>query len=127
MTSQSFEIPIFLKIAQELENAILAGAFMEEEQVPSITELSVHYGINPATALKGINLLVDSDILYKKRGVGMFVKSGALDKLVTKRKDNFYQNHVVPLVEEAKHIAIPKEEVQHMIEKGYAAKKEEDE
>lgn len=67
--------PIFQQIAEQLEEAILSGAYPEESQVPSITEYSVQYRINPATALKGINLLVDAGLLYKKRGVGMFVAS----------------------------------------------------
>ena len=71
--------PIFQQIAEQLEEAILSGAYPEESQVPSITEYSVQYRINPATALKGINLLVDAGLLYKKRGVGMFVASGARD------------------------------------------------
>ena len=62
--------PIFQQIAEQLEEAILSGAYPEESQVPSITEYSVQYRINPATALKGINLLVDAGLLYKKRGVG---------------------------------------------------------
>jgi DNA-binding transcriptional regulator YhcF (GntR family) len=67
------ERPIFIQLAEQLENEILSGIYNEEDQVPSITEFSVAYKINPATALKGINLLVDAGLLYKKRGVGMFV------------------------------------------------------
>ena len=65
--------PIFQSIAEWLEDAILAGIYVEEGQVPSITEISVQYNINPATALKGVNKLVDSGLIYKKRGLGMFV------------------------------------------------------
>ena len=61
------EKPIFQQIAEWLEDGILSGAFPEESQVPSITEFSVQYKINPATALKGINLLVDAGVIYKKR------------------------------------------------------------
>ena len=64
---------------------------MEEEQVPSTTELSKFYKINPATAAKGINLLVDKDILYKKRGIGMFVKEGAKERIQQSRKNCFYE------------------------------------
>ena len=83
--------PIFQQIAEQLEEAILSGAYPEESQVPSITEYSVQYRINPATALKGINLLVDAGLLYKKRGVGMFVASGAREKLRQSRRERFYQ------------------------------------
>ena len=75
------EKPIFLQISQGLEDAILAGVYPEESQIPSITEFATTYKINPATALKGINLLVDAGIVYKKRGLGMFVAPGAVEKL----------------------------------------------
>ena len=68
--------PIFLQLAEMLEEGIISGAFPEEGQIPSITEYSAALKINPATALKGINLLVDEGLVYKKRGVGMFVSPG---------------------------------------------------
>ena len=66
------EKPIFVQVADGLEDAILTGAFEEGSQIPSITEISVTLKINPATALKGINILTENGIVYKKRGVGMF-------------------------------------------------------
>lgn len=83
------EKPIFQQIAEGLEDGILSGAFPEEGQIPSITEFSVLYKINPATALKGINLLVEEGVVYKKRGVGMFVAQGAAERLRVKRKEGF--------------------------------------
>lgn len=114
------EKPVFLQIAEGMEDAILTGAFQEESQIPSTTELSVTYKINPATALKGINLLVDAGIVYKKRGVGMFVAEGAVRKLRQKRKDQFYENFVSRLVEEAKKLEITDVEIISMIERGFS-------
>ena len=74
--------PIFLQLAEMLEDRIISGAFPEEGQIPSITEYSAALKINPATALKGINLLVEEGLIYKKRGVGMFVSTGAREKLL---------------------------------------------
>ena len=68
---------IYLQIAQMLEDDILRGVCREEEQVPSTNELAREYNINPATAVKGINLLVAEGVLYKRRGIGMFVAPGA--------------------------------------------------
>lgn len=113
------ERPIFLQIAEQIEDAILSGAFPEETQIPSTTEISVSYKINPATALKGINTLVDSGIVYKKRGVGMFVESGAVKKLVEKRKKEFLDKFVITLVSEAKRLNLSKEDVYMMIERGF--------
>ena len=81
---------IYLQIAQMLEDDILRGIYREEEQVPSTNELARVYHINPATAAKGINLLVADGILYKKRGIGMFVATGAEQALRNKRKSAFY-------------------------------------
>lgn len=115
----SSDKPIFLQIAEGLEDAILSGVFAEESQIPSITEFSVNYKINPATALKGINMLTDAGIVYKKRGLGMFVKSGAVEKLKDKRKQSFYENFIAGLIAEAKRLQITKAEIQAMIEGGF--------
>ena len=114
------EKPVFLQIAEGIEDAILTGVFQEESQIPSTTEISVTYKINPATALKGINLLVDAGIVYKKRGVGMFVAEGAVRKLRQKRKDQFYEIFVSRLVEEAKKLEITDVEIISMIERGFS-------
>ncbi|NLN05819.1 MAG: GntR family transcriptional regulator [Clostridiaceae bacterium] len=115
----SDEKPIFIQIAEWIEDAILAGRYEEEQQIPSITEFSVACKINPATALKGINLLVDDGILYKKRGLGMFVAKGAYEKLRSKRKEMFYENFILSLVKEAKRINIDKNDIIKMIERGF--------
>ncbi|WP_394922708.1 GntR family transcriptional regulator [uncultured Robinsoniella sp.] len=113
------EKPIFIQIAEGVEDAILTKAFQEEGQIPSITEFSVTYKINPATALKGINMLVEEGIVYKKRGVGMFVAVGAVEKLRQKRKDQFFEHYISGMIEEAKRLNISDEELLGMIERGY--------
>lgn len=113
------EKPIFLQIAEGIEDAILSGAFKEEEQIPSITEFSIQYKINPATALKGINILVEQNVVYKKRGLGMFVKNGAVEQLRGKRKDQFFEHYISSLIEEARRLGISAGEIQHMIERGF--------
>lgn len=111
--------PIFLQITEGIEDAILSGAFTEESQIPSITEFSVNYKINPATALKGINLLVDSGIVYKKRGLGMFVAAGAVEKLSSKRKEQFFDNYILGMIAEAKRLHLSEVEIKSMIERGF--------
>ena len=112
--------PIFLQLSQGLEDEILSGVYREGEQIPSITELAASYKINPATALKGINLLVDAGIVYKKRGIGMFVSQGALQLLKEKRQDEFFQQYVLPMVQEAKRLSIQPETLRDWIERGFA-------
>ncbi len=119
MLSFEDERPIFIQIAQEIENAILSGAFPEETQLPSTNEISVRYKINPATALKGINLLVYDGIAYKKRGIGMFVAQGAAARVAQKRKEEFFENFIEKLVDEAKKLGIGMQEITAMVERGY--------
>lgn len=113
------ERPIFLQIAEVLKDSIISGAYAEESQIPSITEFSVACKINPATALKGINILVDEGLLYKKRGLGMFVASGAKAQLIEKRKESFFHDYILPLVHETEKLGMSKEDLQKMIERGY--------
>ena len=109
--------PLFQSIAEWLEDTIISGIYKEGEQVPSITEISVLYNLNPATALKGVNLLVDSGLLHKKRGMGMFVSEGARVKLLERRQEQFYTDFVLPLKLEAKRLQINKKELNKMIER----------
>lgn len=110
--------PIYQQLAESIEDDILKGIFQEETQVLSTTEISIKLKINPATALKGMNLLVDEGIIYKKRGVGMFVSQGGKGKIVQKRKKGFYDSFILPLLGEARKLKISKEEIIKMIEGG---------
>jgi len=111
--------PLFLSIAEWLEDTVLAGIYEEESQVPSITEISVRYNINPATALKGVNLLVESGVLYKKRGMGMFVATGGRAELLEKRRRQFFDDYIEPLINEAQRLSISAADLHSMIERGY--------
>ena len=108
---------IYLQIAQMLEDDILRGVYREEEQVPSTNELARGYNINPATAAKGINLLVADGILYKRRGIGMFVSKGAEKAVKQKRKAAFYDGYVKPLVKEGASLALTGEELLAMVDR----------
>lgn len=109
------DVPIYIQIAQAIEDNILKDVFKEEEMIPSTTEISVAYKINPATIGKGFNLLVDEGIIYKKRGIGMFVAKGSKRILMNKRKESFYKDYIVALLEEAKKLNISTEDVVNMI------------
>ena len=106
---------IYLQIAQMLEDDILRGVYREEEQVPSTNELARGYNINPATAAKGINLLVSEGILYKRRGIGMFVAPGAEEAVKQKRKAAFYDGYVKPLVKEGASLSLTGAELLAMV------------
>ena len=106
---------IYLQIGEMIETDILRGILLEEEQVPSTNELARLYTINPATAAKGVNLLVDSGILYKKRGIGMFVARGARETILEMRRKAFAADHIAPLLAEARSLGLTREELINMI------------
>jgi GntR family transcriptional regulator len=108
--------PIFLQIAEEIENSIIEGTLAEETQVPSTNDLAAFHRINPATAAKGVNQLVDDGVLYKRRGIGMFVSPGAQSKLRQRRREQFSDQYLRPLLLEAHKLGLTVAEVKDMID-----------
>jgi GntR family transcriptional regulator len=112
--------PIFLQIAERIEGDVLDGVLQEEGQVPSTNEIAAFYRINPATAAKGVNLLVDEGLLYKRRGIGMFVAPGARAVVLAKRREQFYRQYVQPVADEARKLGIGAEELTELIRRSAA-------
>ncbi len=111
------EKSIYLQIAERIENDILRDIILEEEKVLSTNEFARMLAINPATAAKGINTLVDQGILYKKRGIGMFVATGAKEMILNRRRGEFLESYVSNLLKEAERLGISKEEIIALIQK----------
>jgi GntR family transcriptional regulator len=103
--------PLFAQIAERLAGEIADGELAEGERVPSMNELAAFYRINPATAAKGLNLLADDGLLEKRRGIGMFVASGARKRLLAQRRDQFASRYVEPLLAEAARLGIGPDEL----------------
>ena len=108
---------IYIQISEIIENDILTGNLLEEEQAPSTNEFAKVYNINPSTARKGLNLLVDEGILYKKRGLGMFVTPDGRQKILKKRQDIFFKERLPEMIEEAGRLEIDRETIINYIEK----------
>lgn len=110
-----------MQIAERIEDDIINGGLPEETQVPSTNQFAFDYQINPATAAKGINLLVDQGILFKKRGVGMFVAKGARMRLMELRRKQFFEQYIVTMLQEARKLGITTQALVEMIQKGDTA------
>lgn len=117
----SGEKPLFQQVADQIAEGIFNGAYLEGEQIPSTTEISKSYQINPATVLKGMNLLVERQLIEKKRGIGMFVLPGAQERVRSARKEEFLNKEVLEVVPEAKKLGITAEQLKQLIERGYDA------
>jgi GntR family transcriptional regulator len=107
--------PIFIQIREKIEDQIINDQLQEEEQAPSTNQLVNFYKINHATVTKGVNQLVEEGILYKKRGLGIFVAQGAKENLLEKRRKAFIYDYVIPLVEEATKLRISENEIIDLI------------
>lgn len=110
--------PLYQQIASQLEEMIFTGGFDEGSQIPSTTQLSQQLHINPATVLKGMNLLVDEGLIEKHRGRGMFVRTGARQKIMEQRKESFYKDYVKSLLIEAHKLGINRQHLIELIERG---------
>ena len=107
--------PLFQQIAGQLSSDIVDGTLAEGSRVPSTNEFAAFYRINPATAAKGINVLVDSGVLEKRRGIGMFVVSGARARLIELRRKEFAEQYIEPMVAEAQRLGIGTDELIELI------------
>jgi len=103
--------PIFQQIAEQIRNAILSGELEEEGQVMSTTQYATTYRINPATAGKAMNILVEEGLIYKKRGVGMFVTAHAREQLRRLRRASFFEETFAPALVEANLLGIDDDEL----------------
>ena len=119
MANLEENLPIYIRIVEGIKDAILNGELQEEGQIPSTTYLSKEYKINIATVNKAINCLVDEDLVYKKRGIGMFVKTGAKKQLIKKRRETFKDFYVKATLIEAKRLELTIEELQKIVEQAY--------
>lgn len=125
MEKYSENLPIYVRIAEGIKDHILSGDLKEGEQVISTTQLSSEYNISIATVNKGINLLVADGYLFKKRGIGMFVKEGAIERLIEERRKAFRDNYVKSLLIEARRLRYSAEELQAIVVEVYRSENQE--
>jgi DNA-binding transcriptional regulator YhcF (GntR family) len=98
--------PLFVQIASQLADDIADGSLAEGERAPSSNELAAFHRINPATAAKGLAMLLEDGLLEKRRGVGMFVVTGAREKLLGRRRGEFVEQYLTPMLTEARRLGI---------------------
>jgi len=108
--------PIYIQIGEWLEGEILSENIKEEERIYSQYQLAEMFTINPATAAKGLNILVDEAIVYKKRGLGMFVSPNAKRSILTRRRSQILGQMIKELVMEANRLQVSESELNRMIQ-----------
>ena len=116
-------IPIYLQIKEEIENAIIKGRLKEDEAISSIRVLAQQYRLNPQTISSAFSELLNENILFKKRGIGMFVQNGAKKTLIKKKQAEFRKNIFQTILQKGKIIGISKDEMIEAINKIFEEKK----
>jgi len=109
--------PLFRQIASLVEDTIVDGTLAEGDKAPSTNELADFHNINPATARKGITLLVDLGVLEKRRGIGMFVAEGASRAIRERRRGDFAAEYMAPLVDEAVRLGYNRAQLHHLFDR----------
>ena len=107
--------PLFLQIARLIQDQIMDGELKPGQRAPSTNELAAFHSINPATARKGLTLLVEAGVLEKRRGIGMFVTEGAPERIVSTRRDDFAGDYIAPLIDEALRLGYARTDLHDLI------------
>lgn len=108
--------PIYRQIAEQIKADVLDGTLGPDAQLMSTNQYAAYYRINPATAAKAFQQLVDEGVVYKKRGIGMFVSAEARVQLQDQHRKRFFSDVVDPMIERARAIGIPLDEIVTRIE-----------
>ena len=111
--------PIYRQVAEQIEDAIASGGFAEGDQIPSTTEISKEFHINPATVLKGMNIVAAKNLIEKRRGLGMFVQAGARQRILAEKRNGFFDEFVENLVRDAQNLDISEDELLNLVKRGY--------
>ncbi|MBC3186548.1 GntR family transcriptional regulator [Corynebacterium sp. zg-331] len=109
--------PLFQQIARLIEDSIVEGTLEPGHRAPSTNELSAFHKINPATARKGLALLVESGVLVKRRGVGMFVTDHARAAIMERRRESFPGAYLAPMIDEALRLDLNRKQLHDLVDR----------
>ena len=109
--------PLFVQVARFVEDLIVDGSLVPGDQAPSMNQLAEFHEINPATARKGLSLLADANVLEKRRGLGMFVTTGARERIIENRRNAFAGEFIAPLIDEAVRLGHTRADLHNLIDR----------
>lgn len=87
--SDSADVPVYVRLRGLLAAAILEGQYTEGDQLPSVRAFAADHGANPLTVAKAYQALQDDGYVSVRRGVGMFVAEGAVERLRLQERETF--------------------------------------
>ncbi len=104
-------VPLFLQVKEDIENMVLSGAVQEDEKLPSVREMAREYELNPNTVNSAVSELLNENIIYKKRGIGMFVRQGVREELHHQRTERFVKEEIEHVVKQARMLGLSEQEM----------------
>jgi len=107
----SKNLPIYIQIQEIIFENILQDKWKENEKIPSVRDFAASLEVNPNTVVKSIDKLQDLQIIENKRGIGLYVKEGAFEKIMNIKKDKFWENDFPELIHKASVYNISKEDL----------------
>lgn len=113
------ESPLYLQLRRHIEERILERYLRDEQAIPSLRVMARDYSLNPITVANALSALIDEGVLYKKRGVGIFVASGAREAIIKGRGQSFIMDELAPVLAKARQLDIPKQQVMDILDKTY--------
>lgn len=102
---------IYLQMAEQICDGILAGKYHSDDRIPSVREQAVLFEVNTNTVVKTYDLLLQWGIIYTRRGLGYFVTVDALKKIRQARSLKFMTENLPELFSQMKLLDIPIETV----------------
>lgn len=105
---------IYLQIADRIADAILSGAFHEEERIPSVREYAAEVEVNANTVVRSYDYLQSTGIIYNKRGIGYFVTNGAREQILKMRRELFLNEDVPYFFKQMKTLGISEEDISRL-------------
>jgi len=113
------ESPLYLQLRCHIEERILERYLRDDQAIPSLRIMARDYSLNPITVANALSALIEEGILYKKRGVGIFVVIGASEDIIKGRGESFLSGELLPVLQKARQLEIPKDKVTDILDQTY--------
>ena len=107
---------IYLQIAAYVSENISLGKWLPEEKVPSVRDLAIELQVNPNTVMRTYEHLQNQEVLFNKRGMGLFVTPDAIDKIKAIRRERFLSQELPDFFRSIYMLDIELDEVQKRYE-----------
>jgi GntR family transcriptional regulator len=107
---------IYLQIAAYVCDNILLDKWPPEQKIPSVRELAIELEVNPNTVMRSYEFLQKQEVVYNKRGLGLFVASDGYETVKRLRKENFLQQNLPELFKNMYLLDISAKEIQERYE-----------